>query len=62
MTHKQDDLSKEKIQFRLTYIAKTLSGNGIVPRNNHTVNVDRLEDNRNYWRGFLDGDGKGRRQ
>jgi hypothetical protein len=45
------------------YFAEKLSVNGIVLRKGRTAGIRRqLENNKDYWRGVLVGDGTGRTQ
>jgi hypothetical protein len=55
MIHTGDNLNEVKKQFWQQYFVETLSVYEMVP---HTAKVRRLEENRNFWKGILYGDGK----
>jgi hypothetical protein len=57
MTHRRDNLSEKKKQFWSRYFAKSLSVTDIVTRKNYRTDVRRLEDNKDFWKGFLYGVG-----
>jgi intein-encoded DNA endonuclease-like protein len=42
---------------RSKYLADALSRYGVLPKKTHTTKVIGLENNRDFWRGVVDGDG-----